>query len=337
MRRRVMRARGALRAATRGWRTVPMLAIAAVWAVLAVPAGARAQEPCEAGAGVGVSGTPRLDFHDAYSPFAPADLIETTTLMLANRSPAVCELSVIFTTPSGAGALTSGAGAIAYTLETPGGAALLRPSSTIDPEAGSRFDLTLNPGEAAALSLRARIPAGQISAPGGYADTTVQLRIYRRPGDGDFGALLVEQGFVVSAAVASVCTMSEPQPASIDFSDDIGADGRPGGAARTVQLHQATCNTAARIRLRGAPLARTDNAALPGSDSFIGLEAQAGFGSLGALLEATQAGQAADAVSGPSQGTLSAPVDLTLRLLAGRALAAGHYSGVLTIMLEPLH
>jgi len=130
--------------------------------------------------------------------------------------------------------------------------------------------------------------------------------------------------------------MSAPEPDAINFSDDIGGDGRPEGAARAVELSEAACNTAARLKLSGAPLAHQAGSELSGFDSFINFEAQANFGFVSTVLTTVQAMQTEETVSAPTTGTATAPVEVTVRLLAGRVLAAGNYSGLLTITLEPL-
>ena len=294
-----------------------------------------ANEPCQAGAGVVITGAPALAFHEAYNPFAATGIAETISITVANYSPATCDLSLIVTAENGEGTLHHGGGSLTYAVETSDGTPLLRPNSTTNPQAGAHIPFSLAPGQSAAITLHGRVLAQQTATPGSYADNAARLRVYRRPENGDFGALLAEKGFPVSADVAGVCIMSAPEPASIDFSDDIGSDGRPAGAARTIQLPEAACNTGARVKLSGAPLVHQAGAELTGFDSFIGFEAEANFGSVSALLATTQAGQTNDAASPATPAAASGPVDVTIRLLAGRPLAAGSYSSVVTIMLEP--
>ncbi len=301
-----------------------------------VPLPALGEEPCEAVAGINIAGTPALTFHDPYSPFEQTGLSEVISVTLTNGSPAACDLTIIFTTDDDSGRLRSGGETLTYALETLAGAPLLRPASTIDPQAGAHISLTLPPGQGTTISLRGRVAPAQVVAPGLYTDGSTRIRVYRSPQDGDFGALLTESSFPVSANVAGVCTMSAPEPDSINFSDDIGADGRPFGAARALQLSEAACNTAAELSLSGAPLAHQAGSQFAGFDSFINFEAQASFGSVSTVLTTAQAGQTEETVSVPATGMGSAPVDVSVRLLAGRALAAGIYSGVLTITLEPL-
>lgn len=300
------------------------------------PSPALGDEPCKTGAGISIAGTPALTFHDAYSPFEQTGLSEVISVTLTNGSPATCELIIIFTTDDGNGRLRSGGETLTYALETLAGAPLLRPASTIDPQVGAHIPLTLSPGQGATLSLRGRIAPQQLVAPRLYTESSARIRVFRRPRDGDFGALLSVSSFPVSASVAGVCSMSAPEPGNINFSDDIGADGRPEGAARAVELSEAACNTAARLKLSGAPLAHQADLELSGFDSFINFEAQASFGSVSAVLTTVQSGQTEQTVSAPTTGTASAPVDVAVRLLARRALAAGNYSGVLRITLEPL-
>ncbi len=294
-----------------------------------------ASEPCQAGAGVVITGAPALAFHEAYNPFDPTGIAETISVTVANHSPATCDLSLIVTAENGEGTLHHGDGSLTYAIETLDGTPLLRPNSTTNPQAGAHIPFTLAPGLSAAITLHGRVPPQQTATPGQYADNAARVRVYRRPDNGDFGALLAEKGFPVSANVAGVCIMSAPEPAQLDFSDDIGSDGRPAGTARTLQLPEAACNTGALVKLRGAPLMHQAGAELAGFDSFIGFEAEASFGAVSALLATTQTGQTNEAASPATPAALAGPVDVTVRLLAGRPLAAGSYSSVMTIMLEP--
>jgi len=294
----------------------------------------QARAVCTEQSVVTISGSPGITVHDSYSPFLKTDLVESTIVTISNQSETRCDLVVVFTGGDGYGIMHAGAESVRYVLETPNGAPLLNPPSLIDPLSGEHIELTLGPGEVGHLTVRARIGAEQMAAPGNYTDQTPAVRVYHSAPNGSF-ALLAETSFPISVRVAAVCVMEPPQPATIDFSDDIGADGRPRGIARMIRLPGAACNTTSRLKLSGSPLTHNTGANLAGFDSFINMEAQATFGSVDAWLVTTQAKDKQEATSAPTPGAVSTPVDVTIRLMAGRTLASGDYSGALSITLEP--
>jgi hypothetical protein len=313
--------------------TMPLgrvLVIAVIWAAL-LPATDAAGHACE---DVTISGTPRLTILDAYSPFSPADLTGVTTVTIANTGDETCPLAAVFTAENG-GRLRNAGETLGYGLETLDGAALLNPPSLTDPEAGQHFPVTLAGGQAASMSVRARVPPQQISPPGTYEDRTALLRLYHMPSHG-FPSLLSETPFPVAAEVAAVCRIAPPQPATLDFTEDIGTDASPKGEWRGVQFPETACNTSARLQLEGRALAREGGTAPTGFDAFIDIEAFASFQSVTATLLTDGADEPITAQSLPTaQDGTAAPLDLQVRLRRGKPLAAGTYQSVLTITLEP--
>jgi len=302
---------------------------------LASPA-AQANNTCEDGAGVRVVGTPALAFHDPYNPFASSDLSATIPLSLANHSPMTCELAIIFVSPDGNGELVDGGETLSYTLETTGGTPLLRHAGTAVPEAGAHMSLTLAPGDTGTISVRARVPARQLKSPGTYLDSTMQMRVYQLGQSGGFNTMLHQSAITVSLDVAAVCKIAPPTPATVDFSGDIGVDGRPRGNAQAAQLHEAACNTSGRMKLSGTPLRHEAGLNLTGFDDFLNFEAEAQFGAVVATLITSSADPPDESTSALTSGLTNAPIDINLRLQPGRPLVAGHYSGILSITLEPL-
>ncbi len=303
-------------------------ALCALIAVV-VHSAAIAEGACEH---VTISGTPRLSIADAYSPFAAADLTALTTVAIQNAGDDACRLAAVFAAAN-TGRMRNAGETLSYTLETSDGAALLNGPGVADPEAGRHIDLTLPGGQTASLSVRARAPAQQMVPPGGYADNTAVIRLYHMRGDG-FPALLTERPFPVSAEVAGVCRLSAPQPATLDFTSDIGPDARPKGEPRRVLMPEAACNTAARLKLSGRALTRDgDNPAA--FDNLIDFDARATFRSITATLVT----RGAEEVAAKSEQTgieeTAEPVQLEVQLRAGRPLAAGRYRSALTITLEP--
>jgi hypothetical protein len=307
----------------------PVLGPLCAFVAVLIPSTAIAEGACE---DVAISGTPRLSIADAYSPFAATDLTALTTVTIQNAGDDACPLDVVFAAADN-GQLRNAGETLSYTLETSDGAALLNRPGIADPEAGHHIDLPLPGGQAASLSVRARVPAQQMAPPGGYADDTAVIRLYHMPADG-FPTLLTERPFPVSAEVAAVCRLSPPQPPTLDFTSDIGPDARPQGRPRSAQMPEAACNTGARLKLSGAALAR-DGEVPAGFDDVIDFKARARFRSVAATL-VTRGGEevAAQSARAGTNGTAE-PVKLDVQLRPGRPLAAGRYQSVLTIALEP--
>lgn len=307
---------------------VPVVAV--MWAGL-LPAADAAGQACE---DVTISGTPRLTILDGYSPFATEDLTEVTTITIANTGDETCPLAAVFTANDG-GRLRNAGETLGYGLETLDGAALLNPPSLADPRAGQHFPVTLAGGQAASLSVRARVPPQQMAPPGTYEDGTALLRLYHMPSQG-FPSLLSETPFPVAAEVAAVCRLAPPQPATLDFTEDIGTDVRPKGEWRGVQFPETACNTSARLKLEGRALTAEDGTAPAGFDASIDIEAFAKFQSVTATLLTDGADEPVTAQSlQTAQDGTAAPLDLHVRLRPGKPLAPGAYQSVLTITLEP--
>jgi len=305
-----------------------------LWAILTGGVAAAAQT-CEDSGAVRIAGSPGLALHDEYNPFAGSDLTESHSIIVENQTTETCDLAVVFTTPQGTGTLQGGGESLNYAMETLSGAALLRPASVVDPTAGPHIALTLAAGESAALSLRVRVPAQQMAPPGHYADDTAAISVYATPPGGSFGPFLHQRGFPVSLSVGAVCQMSAPSVPALNFSGDVGADLTPQGAPRSLRIDSASCNTGARLSLSGKALTR-DGAALPGYDSFVNFEARATLGSAAALMITSRDGTSDETVPAVvADADVPRAIDVQVRLLARRALAAGAYNGVLTIKLEP--
>jgi len=294
---------------------------------------ARADGAC---GNVRFAGAPGMSLRDAYNPFAPTDLTEMGAFTLINASGEPCHLFMVFTAPDGARTLTAGNDSLSYALESAAGALLLNPPSVTDPEAARHIRLTLLPDSAMGISLRVRVPGQQMASPGAYQDNTALLRLYTAPDDG-FGELIAERAFPIAVEVAAVCSMSAPQPGRLDFSSDIGADARPAGQWRHVLLPDASCNTAARLKLEASALASASSHVASGFDAFIDIEAQATFASVSAALLTAGPDQRIEAysTSSSSQDSPSSSIDVKIRLRPARPLTAGAYGSVLTIALEP--
>ncbi len=282
-----------------------------------------------------ISGPARLAITEHYSPFAASDLTSVGTITITNLSDAACPLAVVFAADDG-GQLRRAGEAVNYALETLGGATLLNPLGAGDPQTGPHLDLTLAGQETASLNLRARVHARQMASPGQYTDSTAVVRLYHHPQSG-FPELLRERSFPVSADIPAVCELSPPQPATLDFTPDIGPDARPLGAWHNTQMPYAACNTGARMRLSATALMHDghDGEAREGFDNFIDLEARAAFRSATTML-LTQGVTPRSVQSARTHGDGGEDeVRVQVRLIPRRPLSAGRYQSVLSITLEP--
>ena len=307
-----------------------LTAIAAA-ALMLTSFGAGAQQTCDE---VRVSGAPRFHVTDTYNTFAPTDLTELTSMTIVNAGDEPCPLAIALTAPND-GELRSSGETLSYTLETPSGAPLLNPPNLADPQAGHHLSLMLGAGQSGSVNLRARIPAGQSSAPGTYTDNAIRVQLYHTP-DGGFASRLSETSFPVSVDVARVCQLAPPQPSELDFTSDIGSDARPKGGWRQIRLPGAACNTGSRMKLRASALSRETHGTAPGLDGVIDLEAIARLRSVTVMLLTNGAQQPVEAISPQIEHDgIQKPVDVQIRLRAGQPLAPGSYESVLTITLEP--
>lgn len=300
-------------------------------AALSLAGGVAADEGCE---DVRVIGGPSLNIAEPYDPFAPTDLTEINTVSIANMGEETCALAVAFVAPNG-GQLRNASDSLGYSLETLDGAALLNPPSLADPDTGNHIDLALAGGQTAGISVRVRVTAQQMAAPGAYEDRAAGLRLFRTSGHG----LPVELGQTpvpVGIEVAAVCRLTPPQPGTLDLSDDIGADARPAGGWYAVQLPEAACNTGARLEMSAGALARPESEGAAGLDDFIDFEALADFRGTRTVLLTNGADPPTEAYSTlVAQDGAPSPIRLHLRLRPSGPLAPGDYRSELIIALEP--
>lgn len=297
---------------------------------------------CDSGQGVRISGSTVLMLHDPYNPFSAFDLTETKTLTVSNLSQSACLIALAFVRTPPAGELHSGTQSLSYALEDlKSGQVLFTSIGTIPSPAELsspgvlRFQLS--PGQSISFGVRVRLPRGQMAGPGTYTDDSAEIRVYLISSTGT-GTLLDARALTTSAQVAAICVLPPPTQSTLDFTSSIGSDARPREDWKTTTFSGAECNAPARLSLLGDALRPAQQpTSTPGLDTFINFQAEAHIETIAAILitdkdEGEETGVSAVQTSSPF---LSADLDLRVKLIAGRPVAAGSYSSVLTVRIEP--
>jgi hypothetical protein len=259
----------------------------------------------------------------AYNPFDPAPLFRDIALEVHNSAGDPCYLAIALY--SDAGAATAGPSArLAYGVQSPSGGDILNhgvPTPNIS--ASLAADFAVPGGETVALPLRLAVPAGQVAAPGGYADA-IRIALYTVSD----GRLIGEPAILpVSFAVdevLKVSLMGGGQGATLDF----GSMSR--GATRTVMLRARanlgfkftiSSENGGTMRLRSATSAYATSSA----DYRIAVNGGATFG-----LTHPQT------VPGSSGATGLGGTNIPVEIVLGETehLRAGHYRDIVTIAIE---
>jgi hypothetical protein len=167
------------------------------------------------------------------------------------------------------------------------------------------------------------IAAGQNVPAGTYSQTRI-IKI------GPAGTTLSQTSMTISVIVASACTLPAPSTSRLDFSAGI-VDGRISqGYRQSTSMSGASCSGPSMLTLRGAPMAGNGPSGA-GYRNSIDYQATARFGTASATLLTSAAAQASVALPA-SSGVLDLDVSL---VDGGSPLAAGTYSGTVTVVLEP--
>ncbi len=166
------------------------------------------------------------------------------------------------------------------------------------------------------IGARQNVPAGT------YSDTlTINVN--------SAGSTLSKSTLTVTATVSSACSLPAPSLSSLDFTPGI-LNGRATSSYRqTTSIQGASCTGPAKLTLRGAPLTTSSSSAA--FTNTINYTATAAFGTATATLSTTSASQASASVPA-GNGAVSIGVALADD---GKPLAAGTYSSILSIVLEP--
>jgi hypothetical protein len=267
------------------------------------------------GQGPSVSGP---TFFTSYDPTNTANTVVSTTFTItppSGMSPP-CSLYVVLHNPQG---MTNPSETITLTYSVGGDLA-----SAISTGNSSGLLVSLSPGTPQTFSASITIPARQNKPQGSYTET-LDLRLYAS--NGQFLSQFIP---TATANVIASCVLPAPSVSSLNFSSGI-VNGRVVSGYKLSALIQGTsCSGAAQLVLRGTPLV-TGSSAQTGLDNKIYYQAVARLGSASATLSVDSSSEALVSLPATS-GTVS--IDVTL-VDKGKMQAAGSYSSVLSVVLQP--
>jgi hypothetical protein len=286
-----------------------------------------------------LSVTPVVASLGSYTPpLAPAATPVDITIDLKTEGRGTCRGAITFYRQALPARMTrlGGGGARAYTIQTgpTGGTPLIFASW---PPANRTLDFTVQGGRGTqrhtvTLTIYVAAEGGWVAA-GSYSDS-VLMKVLDRSNSGY--DIVRYQNFTVSSLVQQLCDLPPPDKLNLDFTSTISS-GMPSGATLIATFSGVACSAPARIRLSGEPLI---NPAIPPAanfDNFIDWEASAEFGNAHVVLDTRVSNQATSAGQNVLSGaTQSATITLSVRLLAGRRVIAGHYSNILTVTIDPV-
>jgi hypothetical protein len=286
-----------------------------------------------------ISVTPVVANLGTYQPpEAAAALPLAITVDLKTRGRGTCKGAITFYRQGGLpGRMTrlGGGQPRTYTIGTaPGGGASLMFASW--PPVGRTLDFTVQGGSGTqrhtvTLNVYVTAASGWLAA-GNYSDSVLMKVLDRSRNGYD---IVKYQTFTVTSVVQQLCDLPPPDLLNLDFTSTI-SNGLPGNATLIATFSGVACSAPARIRLSGEPLI---NPAIPPAanfDNFIDWEASADFGNAHVALDTRVTNQATSATQNVASGpTQSATITLSVRLLAGRRVIAGHYSNILTVTIDP--
>lgn len=283
--------------------------------------------------------TPTAANLGTYTPPAtPAAVPVDITITFKTKGSGTCKGAIAFYRVSLPGTMSrlGGGGVRTYAIQTgPSGGTQLLFSSW--PPSGHTLDFTVSGGSGTrTVTLRVYVLAqGGWLAAGSYSDGVLLKVLDRSSNHYD---IVEYRTFTVSSAVQQSCNLPPPSVASLNFTSAI-SNGLPNATTLTVTFSGVACSAPARIRLSGEALKNAAIGPVANFDNFINWQATATFGAAnvvldtnpGSLAQATSAAQ--NVVSGP---TLSATISLSVRLMAGQRIIAGHYSSILTVTIDPV-
>jgi hypothetical protein len=281
--------------------------------------------------------TPTFANLGTYTPpnAAPAVAIDVT-ISLKTKGSGTCKGALTFYRPQLPARMTraGGSGTRGYAIRTgPGGGTDLIFASW--PPYGRTLDFNVQSSshsQTVTLTVYVAAEAGWMAA-GNYSDS-ILMKVLDRKGNGY--EIVRYQNFTVASLVQNACVLPPPSIANLNFTNSI-ANGLPNGAAITVTFAGVSCSAPARIRLSGEALKNPAIAPAAGFDNFINWEAKAIFGHANVVLNTSAASQATSSAQNVGSGpTSNAVITLSVKLLAGNRVIAGHYSNVLTVTVDPV-
>jgi hypothetical protein len=257
----------------------------------------------------------------SYDPTRPTDTVVTIPITInpASGMSPPCTL-IVNILPSFNPGMSNGSSFLAYTVGGDFAGALSgSPFTGIQYQAQNGFPQ--------AFSLSMTIPNRQAVPQGNYSEQ-LNLRIFASGSTQP----LVQTIITFAAQVTASCTLPAPNVSQLNFSQGV-ANGRvTHGYKLSALIQGASCSGPSRLILRGTPM-QVGMAVPPAFDNRIHYQATAKLGSATTILSTDSASEALATLPATS-GTMSIDVSLVDK---GKTQAAGTYSSVLSIVLEPLN
>jgi hypothetical protein len=279
----------------------------------------------------------------SYDPFSTSDTTLDVQITVANSLVSVCQVALSFTRTAGLPAMMSqGSSNLQYSIETTTGQTLMQTTGYVansSPAVGNRLDFTLPVLGQTTVTVRIRVPAGQLVAAGSYSDLQLNLTLVALGnllGSAPTG-LIKQQAFVPAISVLSKCTLPAPSASALDFTSAI-SNGRPNSSVvLSSTFSNVQCTAPSILRLSGSAMQPVSAiAAQTGFDNFINWRAVGTFGSASTTLNTVSATQANSATKNVSSGvTTNGTIGVNVNLVNGNPVIGGSYSGTLTVTIDP--
>ncbi len=303
------------------------------YAVLAICGITTAAAQCAGGGGgLDVSGTvsPALS---SYNPFSTVPQSQVFSFTIVNSETTDCSVSIAFLRP-GLPTMSKGGDTLGYDI-TSGGSNIVFSGST--PAPGNRVDLTIagNNGSAV-VTYRVEVEDGQAVSAGAYLDAGVSLEFFERDAGGTLTGTIKSIAASVSDTVASICDFPTPSVTSLNFTSRI-VNAVPTSQPLVLEVPGVQCTTPAFIKLSGDAMRQNPSPSpLANFDHFINYSAAATLGSASVTLTTSEvAGSDTATSAGVTSGLANGAVDLSIGLVPGKPVQAGHYESILTLEIIP--
>ncbi len=278
-----------------------------------------------------------------YDPFSASDTTLNVTFTFAESLLAVCQAGLSFTRTAGLPALMNqGSSSLQYSIETVSGQTLMQTTGFVNgssPAAANRTDFLLPILGSTTVTVRIRVPAGQLVAAGNYSDAQINLTLVALgPLLGSApSALIKQQPFTPSINVISKCVLPAPSSSTLDFTPAI-SNGHPNpGVVQSTVFNNVRCTAPSVLRLSGSAMQPVPTiAGQTGFDNFINWRAAGTFGNASTVLGTNVASQVTSATKNtPSGVTTNGTIGVDVNLLNGNPIIAGSYRGTLTVTIDP--
>lgn len=278
-----------------------------------------------------------------YDPFSTSDATLDVTITISVPLVALCQGALSFTRTAGLPAVMSqGSSSLQYSVETTSGQTLMQTTGFVagsSPAPANRIDITLPVTGSTTVTVRIRVPAGQLVAAGSYSDLQLNLTLVAlgNLAGSSPTALLKQQPFTPAVNVVSKCVLPAPNTSTLDFSSAI-SNGHPDpSVVQSAIFSNVQCTAPSILRLSGSAMQPVGSIpAQPGFDNFINWQAAGTFGSASTTLSTNSASQASSPTKNTASGvTSNGTINVNVNLLNGNPIIAGSYSNTLTVTIDP--